>query len=115
MTHCVQIFGVPVGTPNTQVTATHGAKNADSRVSSQATATLKPADVLESLAVILVYSMSEDGDSNSPECRALSAASKLLTAMETFFHPSNHALTAVTPTMLKKQSYPAGAANFPQS
>ncbi|CAH7687375.1 hypothetical protein PPACK8108_LOCUS22155 [Phakopsora pachyrhizi] len=90
MTHCVQVFGVPVGTPNTQVTAAHGAKNADSRVSSQATATLKPADVLESLAVILVYSMSEDGDSNSPECRALSAASKLLTAMETFFHPSNH-------------------------
>lgn len=89
MTQCVRLFGVTVGHKSAQI-ATYGAANADTKVSANVEAMLKPSYPLESAAMIIVYSMSEDSTTSTPDCRALRSVAKLLTAMETFFHPSNH-------------------------
>ncbi|PLW40659.1 hypothetical protein PCANC_01611 [Puccinia coronata f. sp. avenae] len=88
MTQCVRYFSVPVGSSTIQAAATYSAKVTDTKLASRVHKMLKPSDTLKSFAIIIVTSMTEDPDSG--DCRALTSLSKLLTAMETFFHPSNH-------------------------
>ncbi|KAH9822994.1 hypothetical protein DFH28DRAFT_1216660 [Melampsora americana] len=89
MSQCIRFFEVPVE-PNSGQVASLGASEADNKATSRVLGLLKPSDPLESLATIIVYSMSENSTSDTPDCRALHATAKLLTSMETFFHPSNH-------------------------
>ncbi|POW12958.1 hypothetical protein PSHT_07915 [Puccinia striiformis] len=88
MTQCIRYFSVPVGSNTVQAAATYSAKVTDIKVSSRILKMLKPSDTLKSFAIIIVASMTEDPESG--DCRALTSLSKLLTAMETFFHPSNY-------------------------
>ncbi|KAA1108304.1 hypothetical protein PGT21_007552 [Puccinia graminis f. sp. tritici] len=88
MTQCVRYFSVPVGSNTVQAVATYSARVTDIKVSSRVLKMLKPSETLKSFAIIIVTSMTEDPKSG--ECRALTSLSRLLTAMETFFHPSNY-------------------------
>ncbi|KAG0143125.1 hypothetical protein CROQUDRAFT_673152 [Cronartium quercuum f. sp. fusiforme G11] len=87
MSQCVRCFEVPLGFKYSQV-ASYGAVEADSKISPRLQGIVKPSDPLESLSTIIVYSMYEDPEAS--ESRAIASLSRLLTAMETFFHPSNH-------------------------
>ncbi|POV98029.1 hypothetical protein PSTT_14696, partial [Puccinia striiformis] len=81
MTQCIRYFSVPVGSNTVQAAATYSAKVTDIKVSSRILKMLKPSDTLNRI---------DDRGSESGDCRALTSLSKLLTAMETFFHPSNY-------------------------
>ncbi|OAV88857.1 hypothetical protein PTTG_08821 [Puccinia triticina 1-1 BBBD Race 1] len=88
MTQCIRYFSVPVGSKTTQAVATYSAQVTDITVSSRVLKMLKPSETLRSFATIIIASMTEDPKSG--DCRALTSLSRLLTAMETFFHPSNY-------------------------
>ncbi|QRW00399.1 proteasome activator complex subunit 4 [Ceratobasidium sp. AG-Ba] len=93
MSKCLGSMNVPVGTSQSSIpTSTHADK-----ISRQPTKVKKNDSRTQSLAVLMVYSMAVDGpvrdqDSNSgflAGSRALDSLDKLITSVESFFHPSN--------------------------
>ncbi|KAG8722752.1 hypothetical protein FRC08_010362 [Ceratobasidium sp. 394] len=93
MSKCLGSMGVPVGTSQSS-SSTGGHADKTSR---QPTKVKKNDSRTQSLAVLLVYSMAVDGpvrdhDSNSgflAGSHALDSLDKLITSIESFFHPSN--------------------------
>ncbi|WFD32792.1 Proteasome activator BLM10 [Malassezia sp. CBS 17886] len=107
MTKCLRSAGLPVGTNKTANAAlmeqSSGVRTGADAVATHKTLRIKrPSDRLRSFAVILVYSMAEDGgggdaaaradadaEATAANSKALAALAQFVEATETYFHPSN--------------------------